>query len=79
MLVPRIALDEPLPVSEVMRRDPVSVAPETPTIAAIALMREAGVSALPVVRDGTLVGIISERDFMEVAGELLEERLREPE
>jgi CBS domain-containing protein len=61
-----------------MRRDPVSVTPETSTLDAIALMREFGVSALPVVRDGTLVGIVSERDFMEVAGELLEERLRGP-
>lgn len=74
----RPGLGEPVAVSEVMRRDPVSVTPETSTLDAIALMREFGVSALPVVRDGTLVGIVSERDFMEVAGELLEERLRGP-
>ncbi len=72
----RPGLAEPVPVSEVMRRDPVSVTPETSTLEAIELMREFGVSALPVVRDGTLVGIVSERDFMEVAGSLLEERLR---
>lgn len=67
---------DPIAVSEVMRRDPVSVTPETSTLDAIALMRKHAVSVLPVVHDGTLVGIVSERDFMEVAGELLEERLR---
>lgn len=66
----------PVPVSAVMRRDPVSVTPDTSTLEAIAVMRTHGVSALPVVRDGTLIGIVSEGDFMGIAGELLEERLR---
>jgi CBS domain-containing protein len=62
---------------EIMKRDPVSIPPETPTLEAIALMREHGVSALPVVQNGKLVGIVSERDFMEITGEILEQRLRE--
>ena len=31
------------------------------------------ISALPVVRDDQLVGIITERDFLNIAGELLDE------
>jgi len=69
--------DEPVPVSEVMQRDPVTVAPETPTLEAIALMRRHRVSCLPVVKHGHLVGIVTEDQYMEIAGRLLEERLRE--
>jgi CBS domain-containing protein len=54
-----------------MERDPVSVAPETPTLQAIDLMRQHGVTCLPVVADGKLVGIVSESDFMSIAHKLL--------
>jgi CBS domain-containing protein len=63
--------------SEVMRRDPISIAPETPTVVAIALMRQHGVSALPVVENDVLVGMVTERDFMDLASHLLEEKLTE--
>ena len=63
------------PVSSIMERDPTSVAPETPTLDAIDLMRQHRVSVLPVVSDGKLVGIVSERDFMPLAYELLHDRL----
>jgi CBS domain-containing protein len=66
-----------LPVKEVMERNPVTVGPETATIDAIETMRAHQVSALPVVKDGKLVGIVSERDFMPVAGQLMENRLRQ--
>ena len=68
---------ENLPVSEMMERAPVSVAPETPTLEAIDRMRSNGVSALPVVSDGKLVGLVSETDFMPMAYQLLEDRLQE--
>ena len=68
------AADAP-PVKDIMERNPTSVAPETPTLEAIDLMRQHKVSCLPVVNDGKLVGIVSERDFMPIAYELLEERL----
>lgn len=38
-------------------------------------MREHRVGCLPVVRDGTLVGIVTQRDFMDVARDLLEAKL----
>jgi len=65
-------------VGDVMRREPVCVTPETPTLDAIGLMREHGVSCLPVVAPGTrkLVGIVTEHDYMRIAGKLLERELR---
>ncbi len=65
-----------LAVRDVMERDPVTVGPSTPTLEAIELMRSRKVAALPVVHDERLVGLITERDFMPIAYELLEERLR---
>ena len=67
---------ESMPVSEVIERHPVTVSPETPTLEAISKMRSNRVSALPVVRNGQLVGLVSETDFMPMAYHLLEERLQ---
>jgi CBS domain-containing protein/gamma-glutamylcysteine synthetase len=67
---------KPIPVSEVMTTDVVTVAPETPTIEAMAKMRERKVGSLPVVQDGRLVGIVTESDLLSIAGDLLEEELR---
>jgi CBS domain-containing protein len=64
------------PVKDIMERNPTSVAPETPTLEAIDLMRTKKVSCLPVVTDGKLVGIVSERDFLRIAYDLLEDRLK---
>jgi CBS domain-containing protein/gamma-glutamylcysteine synthetase len=69
--------EEAPPVKVIMERDPVSVAPETPTLDAIDLMRQHRVSCLPVVKHGKLIGIVSERDFLPIAYELLEDKLRE--
>ena len=40
-----------------------SIEAEEPVLAAIQIMADRRVGALPVVRDGKLVGIISERDY----------------
>jgi CBS domain-containing protein/gamma-glutamyl:cysteine ligase YbdK (ATP-grasp superfamily) len=70
-------LDGPLPVSEVMQRNPVTVEPETPTVDAIDLMRRNRWSCLPVIKNGQLVGILNETQLMAIAGQLLEQKLRE--
>jgi len=67
----------PLPASEIMKKDPVTVSPEASSLEALQLMRSEGVGCLPVVKDGRLVGIVTERDFMHIAGELLEQKLKE--
>lgn len=71
---------EPIPVRQIMERDVVTCTPETSTLDAIRLMRENGIACLPVVsEDQKLVGIVTERDFLEVAGELFEKVLSEGE
>jgi CBS domain-containing protein len=42
---------------------------------AIEIMRRERISCLPVVQEDRLVGLVTERDFMPIAYELLEERL----
>jgi len=67
---------EPIPVRDIMRRDPVTIDPETPTLEAIRLMKANRLSCLPVVKDDRLVGLVTEHDLMGIAGELLERDLR---
>jgi len=69
--------NDPMPVSEIMQKDPVTVAPETPTGEAITLMRDNGWACMPVVKDDHLVGVLTESQLMRIAGELLEQKLRE--
>jgi len=66
----------PLPVSSIMMRDPMTIVPETLTLDAIALMRREKVDCLPVINQGRLVGIVTERDFINVAARLLEQEPR---
>jgi len=67
----------PIPVSRIMARQLVTVSPDTGTLEAIDLMRRHRISCLPVVQEGRLIGIVTEHDFMRIAGQLLEEMLRE--
>ncbi|MHC4975825.1 MAG: glutamate-cysteine ligase family protein [Planctomycetota bacterium] len=66
-------------IGDVMIQNPVTVTPQTRTMDALDLMRTGGHSALPVVQDDRLVGIVTEHDFMRVAGELLEQQLKDTE
>lgn len=62
-------------VTEVMKRDLIVAAPDTTILEAIDLMRKHRVGCLPVVSGEQLIGIVSERDLMNFAAELLEEQL----
>jgi CBS domain-containing protein len=62
----------PVAVRHIMRADPLTVAPDTSTRDAIALMRAERVGCLPVVEDGKLVGIVTQSDFIRVAAALLD-------
>ena len=64
-------------VADIMRKTPITIGPDAPTLDAINVMRQNRVSCLPVVKDDRLVGIITERDLVNVAAELLEEQLRD--
>ena len=67
----------PISVRRVMASDLVTVSPNTSTLDAIDTMRRHRISCLPVVQDERLIGIVTEHDFMRIAGQLLEEMLRE--
>jgi CBS domain-containing protein len=68
----------PVAVKDIMRKDPITVTPSTPTLEAIELMRRHRVGSLPVIEEGNrLVGIITERDLIRVAAMLFEKHLRE--
>ncbi len=63
-------------VEEFTTPDPVTVAEATPIEELRALMAEHGVRHLPVLRDGEVVGVISERDVRLVQGLSLDEQLQ---
>lgn len=69
-------LESPMPVSELMQPSPITVSPESSILEAIELMRLHQMSFLPVEKDGQLVGKVTERQFMSIARQLLEEKLR---
>jgi Mg/Co/Ni transporter MgtE len=61
------------PVRTIMQTEHTTIAPETPTTEAIALMKRLRIGSLPVVQDGRLVGLVLKDDFMDVADKLLAE------
>ncbi|MCH2100662.1 MAG: glutamate-cysteine ligase family protein [Planctomycetes bacterium] len=70
--------DQQVAVSEVMQESPITVRPETSSLDAIRLMKEHRIACLPVVdRNQKLLGIVTDRDFMNVAGQLLQKKLSE--
>lgn len=66
-------------VRDVMKKNLLTVAPETPTLDALRLMREEKIGCLPVVKNEKLVGLITAHDFLTVSTKLLEERLAQIE
>ena len=60
-----------LTVAEVMKQDIITVAEDTPVEDAARIMADRKIGSLPVVRDGKLVGIITETDLFKLFLELL--------
>jgi len=60
-----------LTVAEVMKQDIVTVTEDTPVEDAARIMADRKIGSLPVVRDGQLVGIITETDLFKLFLELL--------
>jgi predicted transcriptional regulator len=68
---------EPIAVRSIMKPNPLTVSPSTPTLDAVRLMREKKVGCLPVVENGQLVGIVTAQDFLDISAQLFEERLKD--
>ncbi len=66
---------EPVPAKAIMQRDPITVTPQTPTLAALKLMRHHKVGCLPVLENERLVGIVTAYDFLTLSAELIEAHL----
>jgi CBS domain-containing protein len=67
-----------IPVRDVMVSDLETVSPDTSLLKAIEIIRESEVSCLPVTEDDDrLVGLLTERDFVDIAEDLLEQRLED--
>lgn len=64
-------------VADVMRTDLVTIPPDTSTLDAIKLMRGHRIGCLPVVKDGRIVAMVMEEDFMGIAADLLEEKIQQ--
>jgi len=60
----RRRLLDTLTVKDVMTTDPISTTPETSLVDAARLLMERKIGCLPVVKDGRLVGILTESDFV---------------
>ena len=60
-----------LQVTELMTPNPVTIAPDTLLEEAALIMADSKIGGLPVVKDGKLVGIITETDIFKVFLELL--------
>jgi CBS domain-containing protein len=69
--------EQKVTVGEIMHPNPITAEPETGTVIAIRLMRENKLACLPVVREGKLVGLVTEHDLIVVASLLLEANLSE--
>ncbi|HSP06477.1 MAG TPA: CBS domain-containing protein, partial [Acidobacteriota bacterium] len=71
------ATGNPVAVRDIMKYNPVTVTPETPTLEAINKMRECRIGCLPVVRNDRLVGIVTLIDLLKLSSKLLEKALAE--
>jgi CBS domain-containing protein len=59
------ALPEPT-VAELMTPSPIEMRPEDDLADVVALMLDVGIRTVPIVDDGTLVGVVSRRDALRV-------------
>ena len=65
----------PLLVRDIMKRNPLTVESNTPTLEAMELMRKEKVGCIPVVDDLQLVGIVTSFDFLEASAQLFKKHL----
>lgn len=64
--------DETLRAEGLMEPAPQTFSPDLPLAEAVRMMVAQRVTSVPVVRDGRLVGVVSEHDLLDVVGGLLD-------
>ncbi len=77
MAAGKISDAKPIPVADVMKRDLTTLPPTATTLEAIETMRKHKIACIPILSGERLIGILSERDLMDLAAELLEQNLSE--
>ena len=63
-------------VKEIMIENPITINPSASIMEAMYIMRDKKVGCLPVVKNGELIGMITEMQFLQITGRLME-RLEE--
>lgn len=58
---------ESVPVASIMERNVISIASDASSLEAYQLMRERGISCLPVIENGKLVGMVTDEDFIRIS------------
>lgn len=66
-----------IPASAIMSSDLVTISPLAPMVDAVGLMVEQGISCLPVLADGLLMGIVTTTDLFVLLEKLLRDRFPE--
>lgn len=69
---------EQITAADIMSRDLVTVSPEMPLQEALSMLHSEGISCLPVMLQGQLVGILTNTDLQVVLQELLQSLRQEP-
>ena len=65
-LLDLLATVDVLPIEQLMETRVITVAPETSVVEAARLLLEHKIGCLPVVKDGRLVGIVTNSDLLQV-------------
>ena len=71
----KLADGKPIIIRDIMKTDLVTIAPNTPTLDALRLMRDRNIGCLPVIKDDRLIGLVTAYDFLTVSAKLFEEKL----
>ncbi len=66
-----ISPDE-ITLGEMMEKNLISVAPETPTEKVVAMMNERGVRRIPVMKNGRLLGVVTSKDILRIFKEYMD-------
>ncbi len=59
-------------VKDIMIKDPITIEPSSTILSAMKIMRKNKIGCLPVQKDGELIGIITEMEFLHISGRLIE-------